>query len=173
MVRSVTGEADVFAAYRVEVAGKNLSFEGRDAASGVIGIYSPGDAEPIATAPSLEELVLQSRAYLGNDPDACLYLADGDGRVYQMLICEKYHQAVERANLRTAIAVAVLVFCVTCLPAAVGAGGWAVLAFLSVSAIYAVILRAGLFNVVEGAICCEIVLILILLAIPALKQVAT
>lgn len=115
------------------------------------------------------ELMQPARAYLGNDPEACLYLTDGDGRVYQVLICEKYHQAVERANLRTAIAAAVLLFCVTCLPAAAGVGGWAVLAFLSVSAFYAVILRAGLFNVVEGAICCEIILILSLIAIQNLK----
>ena len=150
-----------------------MSLEGRDEVSGVIGVYRPGDAPPVATAPTLMELAHEARAHLGKEPDACLYLTDCDGRVQQIMINEKHHASVERGRRHTAIAVAVLVFSVTCLPAAVGVGAWVLVAFLSVSAVYAVLLRAGLFNVVEGAIFCEMVLVLGLFLIPILKRIST
>jgi hypothetical protein len=66
-----------------------------------------------------------------------------------------------------------LVFSVTCLiGASLGSlGAWALLGFVGAAALYALILRAGLFNEIEGAVVCETLLILALLLIPALQRV--
>jgi hypothetical protein len=162
-----------FAAYQARHNGTDFSFEGRDEATGILGVFRPGEAEPVVTAHTLEELEREARAYLGKEPDAHLYLTDGAGRVYRIMINEKYHAAVQRAERRTAISVALLVFSVTALlGASLGSlGAWALLGFVCAAALYTLLLRAGLSNEIEGAIVCEILLILALLLIPALQRV--
>lgn len=154
-----------FAAYQARPEGTDFSFEGRDEAAGVLGTHQLNDTRPVATADTLEELERDARAYLGVEPDAVLYLTDGEGRVRRIMTNEKHHTAIERAGRRTAIALGLLVFSVTCLLAAVALGAWAVVAFVGAAGLYAVALRAGLFNELEGAVVCEIILILALVMI--------
>jgi hypothetical protein len=82
-------------------------------------------------------------------------------------------RTTERAERRTAVSLALLVFSVTCLlGASLGSlGPWALLAFIGAVTLYALILRADFFNEIEGALVCEILLILALLLIPALKRI--
>ncbi len=124
-------------------------------------------------ADTLEELRRETRAYLGKEPNAFLYLTDADNRVYEIVSNEKHQAALEIARRHTTISVALLTLCLTCLLGASGGslGGWAVVCFFSVGTLYALILRARLFNEVEGFIVCEILLILALMVIPVLVRV--
>ena len=151
-----------FAAYQWQNAGTDFSFAGRDETVGVLGTHIPGSTPPVLTAETLEEIKLRARAHLGEEPDACLYITDSGGRVHEILTNRKYHDAKARAERRTAIAVALLVFCATCLVAtALGfVGGWALIGFVGSAVCYATMLRAGLFNEIEGAFVCEIFLVL-------------
>jgi hypothetical protein len=161
-----------FAAYQARHDGTDFSREGRDEAAGILGVFKPNDDKPVATADTLEHLEQAARAYLGKEPDAFLYLTDGDCRVLRMMMLENHHAAIDRANRRTAMAAALLIFCMTCLiGASLGSfGGWALLCFLGASALYVFILWWGLFNEVEAALMCEIMLILALLSPPALQK---
>jgi hypothetical protein len=163
--------AVTFAAYQARGDGPDFSFEGRDEAAGVLGTLRPADAAPVATAGTLEVLEREAKAHLGSESDAILYLADGGGRVHRIMTNVKHHAAVERAARRTAIAVALLVFCATCLLAAPALGGWAQLAFAGAAGVYTLVLRAGLFNALEGAVVCEILLILTLVLGSQLQRV--
>jgi hypothetical protein len=159
-----------FAAYQSRHDGTDFSFEGRDEAAGILGQYKPGDAAPVLTAQTLEGLKQEARAYLGKEPGASLYLTDAENRVHGIMINEKHHVALERAERHLVISVALLIFCATCLVAASAgvAGKWALLGFVSTTALYALILRMRLFNVIEGAACCEILLILTMFSLAAL-----
>lgn len=162
-----------FTAYQARHDGTDFSSKGRDEAAGILGRHTPSEAPPVVTAHTLEELKLEARAYLGKEPDALLYLTDADRRVHQIMLNEKHHAAIDSAGRRNAISIALLVFCVTCLlGASLGAlGAWALLSFVSAVALYALILRVGLLNEIEGAVLCEILLILALILIPALHRV--
>lgn len=162
-----------FAAYQARPDGTDFSFEGRDEATGILGVFRPGEAPPVVTAPTLTVLEREARAHLGREPDALLYLTDEQGRVLRIMINEKHHAATERAERRTAVCVALLVFSVTCLvEASLGSpGAWALVGFVGAAALYALILRAGLFNAIEAAVVCEILLILALLLILAVQRV--
>ncbi len=159
-----------FAAYQSRGNGTDFSFEGRDEAAGILGTFRTGGAVPVVTAHTLEELEQAASAYLGKEPDGLLYLTDGEGRVHRMLINEKHHEAIAKAQRHTAIAVAIAVFSVTCLIGASFAalGAWALLAFVGASALYTLFLRTGFFNAIEGAVICELFLILTLTSIPLL-----
>jgi len=154
-----------FSAYQARRDGTDFSFEGRD--------EGPSEAPPVVTAHSLEELEREARAHLGKEPDALLYLTDGDGRVHRIMINEKHHAAREWAERRTVISVALLVISVTCLIGASAGlvGAWALFGFVSAVALDALIVRSGFSNEIEGAVVCEILLILALLLIPQLQRV--
>ena len=77
-----------FAAYQARHNGTDFSFEGRDEAAGILGVFMAGEAPPVVTAPTFEELEREARAHLGKEPDAFLYLTDGDGHVYRIMINE-------------------------------------------------------------------------------------
>ena len=102
-------------AYQARHDGTDFVFDGRDDAAGILGTFRPGEAPPVVTAETLEELEQKVRAHLGEEPAAFLYLADGNGHVYRIMINKKYHAAIGSAERRTAISVALLVFSVTCL----------------------------------------------------------
>jgi hypothetical protein len=149
-----------------------FSFEGRDESAGILGRLTPGAAVPVAVADTLEQLQREARAYLGDEPAAFLYLVDADGGVRAIVINRKYHEATEKAERRTAIATALLVLCVTSLLGATlgSLGGWALLGFVTAAGLYALILLAGLFNEIEGAVVCEMLLILALLMVSAVQR---
>jgi hypothetical protein len=156
-----------FAAYRRRSDETAYTWEGRDEAAGIIGRRTPSEEPPFATAQTLEELKQEVWAYLGKHPDAFVYLADSEGNVRATMHCEKYHEAVARANSWTIITAVLLVFSITCL---IGAwslphGAVALLGFIGAVALYALMLRTGFQNEIEGAVVCEIFLILILLLI--------
>jgi hypothetical protein len=161
-----------FAAYRARHDGTDFSFEGRDEAVGVLGTRRPSGSRPVATARTLEELEREARAHLGIEPDDVLYLTDGRGRRHRIMTNEKHHAAIAGAARRTAVAVGLLVFSVTCLPAAVSLGAWAILAFAGVAGLYVLVLWLGLFNELEGAVACEILLILALVLVSQLQRVS-
>ena len=161
-----------FAAYQARHDGTDFVFDGRDDAAGILGTFRPGEAPPVVTAETLEELEQKVRAHLGEEPAAFLYLADGNGHVYRIMINKKYHAAIGSAERRTAISVALLVFSVTCLITAslTSLGAWTLVCFAGAVGLYVLILRVGLFNEIEGAVICEILLILALLLVPALEK---
>lgn len=173
--RSAAGVAMTFAAYQARHDGSDFTFEGRDDAAGILGTFRVGDASPVVTAETLEELEHKARAHLGDEPDAFLYLTNAKAHVYRIMINKKYQATIERAARREEITVALLVFCVTCLVAAsLGSlGVWALVGFVCVVGLYAITLGVGLFNEIEGALVCEILLILALLFIPALEKLRT
>src|SRR5207244_9661934 len=90
-----------------------------------------------------------------------------------MMSNEKHHAAIARADRRTAIAVALLVFSVTCLLGAAlcSLGDWALLCFIGAVAVYTLTLWGGVFNEGEGATVCEMLLILTLLLLLGLQRV--
>ena|GEM_PF-4804352 len=100
-----------------------------------------------------------------------LYLTDREGRVHQILKHnnKKHLEAIGKAEYRYSVAVALLVFCVTCLFAAsFGLEGlWALLSFVGASMLYVMVVRLGIQNAIEGAVVCEMILILSLLLILA------
>ena len=161
-----------YAAYQARHDGTDFSFTGRDDVAGILGTFSPGGVPPVVTGDTLDEVRIRARAHLGEEPGAFLYLTDADGRVYEIMINVKHHRVTEAANRRTAITGAILLFCITCLLAtAFGLGAWlAILGFLGAGCVYCLILRVRLFNEIEGAVICEIFLILGLLLIPAIKK---
>jgi hypothetical protein len=161
-----------FAAFQARHDGTDFSFEGRNESTGVLGIYYPAESTPVFTANTLEELEREARVHLGKEPSAYLYLTDDGHRVYRIVFNESHHATVEKGERHITIAWALLVFSVTCL---VGAslsslGVLPLLSFVSVAALYAFILRVELFNEIEGAVICEILLILALLLIAALQH---
>lgn len=161
-----------FAAYQARHDGTDFVFEGRDDAAGILGTFRPGDAPPVVIAETLEELEQKVQAHLGEEPAAFLYLTDGNGHVYRIMINGKYHAAIESANRRTVISVTLLVFSVTCLLAAsaTSPGAWTLVCFAGAVGLFALILRVGLFNEVECAIVCEILLILALMLAPTIDK---
>jgi len=163
-----------YAAYQARHDGTDFSSTGRDEAAGILGTFSPNGVPPVVTADTLDEIRVRARAHLGEEPGAFLYLTDADGRVYEIMINVKYHRATEAANRCTVITGALLSFCVTSLLAtALGLGAWwAIAGFLVAACVYCVIMRAKLFNEIEGAAICEIFLVLGLLLIPAIKKMA-
>lgn len=154
-----------FVAFQTWDVGTDFSFEGRDEAARILGTFHPGEVPPVLTANTLDELERETRAYLGKEPNAILYLTDGDGYVYRIMMNEKHHAAIERARRQTVIAVSLLVFSVTCLPAAVGLGAWAVFAFVGVAGLYGLFLQVGPYREIEAAVVCEFLLILALFLI--------
>lgn len=161
----------LYAAYQARHDGTDFSFDGRDDANGILGTFSPDGVPPIVTADTLDGLRTLARAHLGEEPGAFLYLTNADGRVLEIMINAKYHRALEAANRSTGIAGALLLFCTTSLVATAFSmiGWWAIVAFVGAACLYCVILRLRLFNEIEGAVICEIFLILGLVLIPAIK----
>ena len=164
-----------FAAYEQRRGTVDFSFEGRNDAAGILGSCTLSEATPVVTACSLEELKREVRAYLGTEPAAILYLTDGDCRVYEIVINKKHHAAVDKAERRLGISVALLIFSITCLLAAsLGShGAWALLLFAGVVSIYGLIVGTGISNEIEGAVTCEILLILTLLLTPTPERART
>ncbi|MEX0938716.1 MAG: hypothetical protein WDZ59_12720 [Pirellulales bacterium] len=164
-----------FSAYQARHNEMHFSIEGRDDASGILGIFNPNEAKPVLTADTLEELEQEARAHLGKEPDAFLYLTDGGRRVHRIMINEKHHAAIGRANRRTAVSVAILVFSFTCLIGASLAplGTLALLGFVGTASLYFLILRWDLYNEIEGAVVCEILLIIVLLLTPLLQRLGS
>jgi hypothetical protein len=96
-------------------------------------------------------------------------LTDAEFHVHEMMVNVAKPSAIVRG---TAIAVVLLVFGVTCLIAAVlGLGIWPLVGFVASALIYCVMLRVGLFNEIEGALVCEVFLILGLVLMPAINKV--
>lgn len=154
-----------FAAYEQRSGTRGFSFERRNDAAGILGSCTLGEVTPVVTACSLEELKREARAYLGTEPDAILYLTDGDCRVYEIVSNDKHHAAIDKAERLVAISVVLLIFSITCLSAAAlgSHGASALLLFAGVVSIYGLIVGTGIQNEIEGAVLCEILLILTLL----------
>ncbi len=168
-----------FAAYLANDFRSRFSVEGRDTAAGILGVYDPRGDSPITTAETLEQLEREAWAYLGREPEVTLYLVDADGRVHRIMINEKHHAirhkySAEMETVRrwTAILAALLTFAMTCLIAASVSvlGACPLVGFIGAVAFYTLLVRAGLFNEIEGALLCEILLILFLLMMPAVQQ---
>lgn len=160
-----------YSAYQSRNDGTDFSSEGRDAAVGIRGRHIHNGATPIATADTLQELQHEARAYLGKVPEASLYLTDADDWIHDTMINEKYHEATGNAAVRTAICIALLMFCMTALiGAALGfPARWALLSFIAATALYAAILKAKMYNEIEGAVICEMLLILISVMISTVR----
>src|SRR4051812_34863180 len=102
-----------YAAYQGGNDGKDFSFTGRDESAGIFGTYINRGTSPIAIADTLEELRYRGLAHLGKEPSMTLYLTDADGRVYGWLLNKKYHESLDRVRNRFAIAIVLLIFCIT------------------------------------------------------------
>jgi hypothetical protein len=157
-----------FLAYR----GGVISFEGRDEAAGVLGRFTPRNATPMLAADTLEKLEHDAWAYVGKEPDACLYLTDKDDRLYKIILNQQYHQAAGKAERRLTVAIVLLVFCITCLlTASLGSLGiGALLCFVGVVALYAFIVRMEMFNTIEGAVLCQLLLVMALFLVSAVQK---
>jgi hypothetical protein len=162
------GDEMAFAAY--DGREKMVPRRCRDKA-GILGIFDPGEDQPIATADTLDQLERESWAYLGCEPSAILYLTDAEYGIHDILINTKYHEAMSKAEQKIANVTIILVFCLTCLVAAsLGSfGRWALVAFLGVLALYALVVIVGLFNEIEAGILTEILLIATLFVTPAIQ----
>lgn len=162
-----------FTAYASRADGPHFSVMGRDEAAGILGTLTPNAAPPVVVADSLEALRREANAYLLKEPDALLYLTDADRRVYEALFNEKHHAAKDLASRRHAILTALLVFGATSLIGGFfgSSGAGALLAFAISSALYGFFLRAKFLNEIEGALFCEILLIIILISIPGLLRI--
>lgn len=157
-----------FAAYHLRSNEADFTSEGCDEAAGILGKRIPSEEPPIATAPTLEELEREARAYLGKEPDAHLFLVDSEGNVRATMSREKHYVPAERAEDWTAHTSICLIFGVTCLFAA-----WvssletmALLSFFGAVALYALFVRMDFQTEIDSAVTCEIVLILVLLLLP-------
>jgi hypothetical protein len=161
-----------FAAFQARHDGTDFSFEGRDESAGVLGVFHPREAAPLLTANTLEELEREARAHLGKEPSAYLYLTDDGHRVYRIMINEEHHATIEKRMRRTAIACVLLVFGITCLVGAYfgSLGIMPLLVFVGIAALYVLLLRVDFFNEIEGAVICEIMLILALLLVHAVQR---
>lgn len=159
-----------YAAYESCHDGKDVSFKERDLTRGILGQFNPR-ADPVAVADTLDELRLKARAHLGEFPDVLLYLVDSENLVHERVLNKKHHEAVQRAGQRAAISIGLLVLCFTCL---VGTPGglerWGPGCFIGISVLYIGIVKAGLFNEAEGAVVCEILLIILLILTTTLAQ---
>jgi hypothetical protein len=72
-----------FAAY--DGREKMIPWRGRDK-DGILGIFEPGDGQPVATADTLDQLEREAWAYLGREPSASLILIDAENRIHERLI---------------------------------------------------------------------------------------
>ena len=160
----------------------DFSFEGRDERAGILGTFAPCGDSPVITAPTLEDLERDARTFLGNKPEELLYLTDCDCRVFRIVINKEYHEAVAQAHAavaqatkRATISLAILAFSVTALlGATIGSIGiWPLLFFVGAVILYSLLLTLGLFNEIEGAILCEIMLILAMAAVNRLTDEPT
>jgi hypothetical protein len=151
------GDEMVFAAY--DGREKRVPGRGRDKA-GILGIFDPGEDQPIATAETLDELERESWAFLGREPSAILYLTDAKYRIHDILINTKYHAEMEKARQIYAIVTIILVFCLTCLVAAsLGSfGKWPLVVFMGALVLYGLCATIGIKEL-EAAVLIEIVLI--------------
>lgn len=168
-----------FAAYLTNDFRSRFSVEGCDTAAGILGVYDPHGDSPVTTAETLEQLEREAWAYLGQEPEVTLYLVDAEGRVRRIMINEKHHAIrhkywaeIDNASRWTAILAALLTFAMTCLIAASVSvlGAFPLVGFVGAVAFYTLLVRAGFFNEIEGALLCEILLILFLLMVPAIQQ---
>jgi hypothetical protein len=161
-----------YAAYRGIGNDTGFSFEGGDEDAGILGTYTPGETPPLLTADTLDELRLKAWAHLGREPDDFLILTDDQGRVYEFLSSPKHREGGFKAEERLTVAIALLVFCLTCLiGSAFGSiGGWALPCFVVAAAVYGVIVRADFFNELEAAVICEIMLIMTLLIVAGVQK---
>lgn len=120
---------------------------------------------------SKQALRLEARAYLGENPEVMLYLTDSEDLVHEILINKKHHAAVNGLARRSRILTALLVLCTTSLlGSAAGFGGWSLVAFAAATTIYLAIIKIGIFNEIEGAAVCEILLILTIVLIPGIQR---
>ncbi len=74
-----------YAAYKKQRRGAEFSFEKRSEARGILGTFA-ATTDPIATAETLDELRRKARAYLGDHPDAMLYVVDSESLVHEIMI---------------------------------------------------------------------------------------
>jgi hypothetical protein len=160
-----------YAAYESSHDGRDFSFDGRDQAGGILGKLSPR-VPPVVLAETLDELRLKARAHLGEFPDAFLYLVDSENSVYEIMINKKHHEAIEKAWRYVGISIALLIFCLTCLfcSARGDLAVWGILCFGGISILYFGVVKLGFFNEIEGAVVCEIILILVLILVPAITR---
>jgi hypothetical protein len=162
-----------FAAYHLRSDEANFTWEGRDVAAGIFGRRVPSEEPPIATAPTLEELEREARAYLGKEPDAHLFWVDGEGNVRATMSSENHYVPAERAEDWICHIVSFLIFGATCLFAAWvhSLGAAALLSFFGAVALYFLMLRAKIQNEGDAAVMCAILLFLILILLPAVQKV--
>jgi|GEM_PF-5590240 len=153
-----------YAAYSSTSPGPQFSFENRNEARGILGTLA-GTGEPVVTADSLDDLRLRAKAHLADHPEHSLYLTDADKRVYDIILCQAYHEAIERRENYIAVVSAVCVFAVTCLVAMAfsGMGFWGLVIFLGAAGLYLTIVKFRINNALELAVGLEINLIVLLI----------
>ncbi len=88
------------------------------------------------------------------------------------MINKEYHAAIDRRERYVAMSLTIMAFCVTCLvgTAVGGVGVWGLAYFGGVSILYFGTVRVGFYNELEGAVVCEILLILSLILFPLLGR---
>ena len=148
-----------FAAYQSD--GSEFSWDGRDTSQGILGKLVT-NTSPIAEADTLEDLMPQALTYLGQEPEAMLYLTDLDNHVREIVINKKHHDHTERLRNHIFVLVALLMFCLTGLLASATSpfNAWIVLSVVGISILYLAVVRFQVLNRIESAVICEAILIL-------------
>ncbi len=136
----------------------------RDKPEGVRGRMT-GKNPPFASAETMDEIVELGYAHLGRNPDGFVYIADGDKRVLDTLMCNRYHDALDRQGKWHFMAWAMLLNCVIAFAATIAfeLGAFGMVAFAGFVCAYVLMVKLGLGNEVEAGLACMIMMVLALL----------
>ena len=146
-----------------------FDFSSRDESLGVLGtIKLPMDS--VYSSDQLDDARLHAFAHVGKFPEHSLYITDGDGRVYEIVLNQHYHERIA-ANSKS-IFVAWACFSMSMIGlvgASVGGIGPAGLVFALVGiSVYLLSVKTGTFNEVESLVIALVIAVLATMLIPAL-----
>jgi len=149
----------------------HIDYAGRDETAGIIGSLLDLP-DPIGTADTHELIMEIAYAHLGRHPSDMLYVADANGRVYDIVINRQYHDERSASGkaivvARTCFVLTVLAFVTTVL---LGLGYIGLILMVASIALYLAIVRSKFFNEIEAGVVCVILVLLTALLIPAIES---
>jgi hypothetical protein len=159
-----------FRAYVDEGNSIRVSYEQRDVSAGILGNVTT-EVPPIGEAETREEIITIANAHLGQDPGALVYITDQQNRLLEIVGNKKYHESIAAHERRLCIGWALFFLCVVSFVFTIAEGlnwyGFGL--FVGIAALYIGCVKLRLYNEIESAVVCTIILVLILLLIPALR----
>jgi len=153
--------ADRYFAYSSRAGPWTMSFAEGSAPGEVLPRLQTG-AAPFAVADDLATLEEKAYAHLGRHPDDSVHLTDAAGQVHKTLRNESHWQSLKRQTRLHARAWALL---------ALGRGVAGLGLFALATLMYLGVVPGGIENELEGAVLCEIILILALVLVVMYRKV--